>query len=338
MSRKMELPALTALKGVFCLVIAFHNTMTIQFLFDDVPGASFLYLFGGTLGNSVFLTISGFLFAYHYRKKVQNHEIQFATFFVRRLRRLYPLHLITNGIALVIDVIKYGPSTINLTRIASILLLQAFDPYNAPTWFLTALFACYMLFYFISYNAKNDTQYLCSISLCVILAFAIQSDLPFLNTRYCFAYLNFFIGCILAEVYPVIRKKGYTWLPHACLAMLACIGYLLLRYNVETICGSVEKAFSVFVAPMIMGVALSDSIYVKILRFKPFGFLGKISTSIYFWHWPIFYFFADVIVGGPISKMQYLIYVALLFVCSMLSFRYIENHRKRSVLVTDSGK
>lgn len=338
MSSKRELPVLTALKGIFCLIIAFHNTMLAQLLFDDVPGVSFIYLYGGTLGNSVFLTISGFLFAYNYRSKVQNHEMPFFSFMARRFLKLYPLYLITNGISLVLSIIKYGPSVINLTRIASILLLQAFDPYNAPTWFLIVLFACYIAFYFISYNAKNDTQYFCGISLFVLLAFSLQSGLPFFGPRYCFAYLNFFAGCILAELYPIILKKGRTWLPHVCLACLACIAYLLLKFGVEIISGNVDKGFSLCITPLILCIALSDNIYARILQCKPLVYLGKISTSVYFWHWPVYLFFTEVIVGGPISEKQYMIYAALLCFCSILSFRYIEGRRKHSVPVNNQNK
>ncbi len=334
MSEKKELTALTALKGIFCLLIAFHNTLCVQFLFDNVPGTSFIVLFGGTLGNSVFLTVSGFLFAYNYRGRIQSHQVPFSTFLFRRLSRLYPLYLLSNGVSLVLSVLKYGPSAINLTRIASILLLQSFDPYNPPTWFLTALFACYLLFYFISYHSRSNTHYFCGISACVMLAFSLQSGLPFLGTRYCFAYLNFFMGCILAEVYPILLKKNRSWLPHACLAMLGCIGFLLLKYGVEIISGNVEKAFSLFLTPLVLYIALSGGIYEKILKMKFLVYLGRISTSVYFWHMPVFCIFTDLIVKGSITETQYLIYAALLFICAVLSNRFLENRKQPRTLHT----
>lgn len=330
MSSKRELTTLTALKGIFCLLIAFHNTLLIHPLFENIPGTAFIRLYGGTLGNSVFLMISGFLFAYNYREKIQNHQVAFPVFLAKRLCRLYPLYLISNAVALVISIIQYGPSAFNLTRIASILLLQSFDPYNAPTWFLSALFACYVLFYSICYHSRNSTQYYCAITLCVLVSFSLKSGLPYLGARYCFAYLNFFMGCILAEVWHVLKKKCCPWLPHVCLAGLACMAFLLLKYGVEIISGSVELGFSLMLSPMILCIALSDSIYTKMLRIKPLLFLGKISTSIYFWHLPLFYLFADLIMSGSISQTQYLIYAALLFVGAVLSNRFLETPRKHT--------
>lgn len=329
MSAQKDLRTLTALKGIFCLLIAFHNTLLVQPLFENIPGVAYVRLFGGTMGNSAFLMISGFLFAYNYRGRIQSHQVSFPVFLTKRLRRLYPLYLLSNGVSLVISIVMYGPSVINLKRIASILLLQTFDPYNAPTWFLTALFACYLLFYFICYHSKNSTQYYCAIAICVMLAFSLQTELPFLGFRYCFAYLNFFTGCILAEVYPVLQKKAGRWLPHICLAVLGCIGFLFLKYGVEIISGTVEHGFSLFVSPLILCIALSDSIYAKVLQIKPLLFLGKISTSVYFWHLPLFYTFTEVLVKGPVSETQYLIYAAALCVCAIASNRFLENRGKQ---------
>ena len=328
MNRKNDLVALTALKGIFCLVIAFHNTMLIQFLFDYVPGASFLRLFGGHLGNSIFLTISGFLFAYNYRERIQNHEIPFPQFLKRRLARLYPLYLITNLVSLAVSIVMYGPSAINLTKIAFMVLLVDGSAYNTPTWFLAVIFVCYILFYCVCYHTKNRTQYFSAIALLAVLGATLKTELPFLTSTYCFAYLNFFVGCILAEVLPMVLRTRRRWRPHLCVVLLGLMAYLLMGYGVEIIAGDVQKAFSLMITPLILFIALSDSIYSRILQIRPLVFLGKISTSVYFWHLPGFFIFRDLAFGGPITEVQYLIYLALLLGLSVLSYRYIENRRK----------
>lgn len=330
MNGKKDLAALTALKGIFCLVIAFHNTMLIQFLFDHIPGASFLRLFGGHLGNSMFLTISGFLFAYNYRERIQNHQIAFPEFLKRRLSRLYPLYLISNCVSLVVSIVMYGPSAINLTKIAFMLLLVNGSAYNTPTWFLAVIFVCYILFYCVCYHTKNRTQYFSAITMLAVLGATLQTDLPFLSVTHCFAYLNFFVGCILAEVFPMVLRARHRWLPHLCVALLGLIAYLLLGYGVEIIAGDVQKAFSLVVTPMVLFIALSDSIYSRILKIRPLVFLGKISTSVYFWHLPGFFIFHDLIFGGSVTEVQYLVYASLLLGFSFLSYRYIEN-RKRTL-------
>lgn len=75
-------------------------------------------------------------------------------------------------------------------------------------------------------------------------------------------------------------------------------------------------------------IALSDSIYTRILQMKPLVFLGKISTSVYFWHVPLFLFFRYLLIGSDISDPQYLIFGVLLLAGSVLSWRFIENPKK----------
>ena len=70
MKEKRRFDALTALKGLFILVIAFHNSQLVKPLAVDVPGAAFLALYGGVFGNSVFFILSGFLIAYNYRERI----------------------------------------------------------------------------------------------------------------------------------------------------------------------------------------------------------------------------------------------------------------------------
>lgn len=322
---KKSLDSLTALKGLFCLVIAIHNTLAIHFVFDHIPGTSFILYFGGIMGNSLFLMISGFLFAYNYRDRIQARQVPFHNFLLRRLQKLYPLYLITNGIALLIDVSQYGPSAINLTRIVSILLLQSYDPYNSPTWFLAALFLCYLLFFAISYHSKNRTQYCCAITLCMILGFVLDTDLPFLGSKNCFAYMSFFAGCLLAEGYPLIAEKKRKVLPHICVLMLMGIGYLFLKYGVQVISGDIETAFTFLISPALLYLALAEGIYSRILQFRPLVFLGKISTSIYFWHLPLFHILCNLLPGEEIQETQYLFYLLLLIIFSVFSRKYIEN-------------
>ena len=65
-------------------------------------------------------------------------------------------------------------------------------------------------------------------------------------------------------------------------------------------------------------------------------YLGKISVSIYFWHYVIYDFFRYLYKlaaqGGQIQEPQYLLYLILMLLLSILSYRYIENgNRGRAV-------
>lgn len=332
MEQRNTFSSLTSLKGIFILVIAFHNTMLVHPLFDAVPGSAFLSVFGGALGNSVFFVLSGFCMAYGYRDRITSHVISFRDFLWRRLKKLYPLYLITNLVSLFLDTVQYGMSAINLEKIASILLLKmggglrTDGPYNAPTWFLCTLFLCYVVFFFCCYYSKTPTQYWCAIALGIISGHALACadiSLPFCSSGNGIGLMNFFVGCALAEVYPLISQRVRKWaVPLSFFVLLFCF-YLFFAYGTEIICGNVNAAFAFVIAPLIIYLALADGPFNRILRLKPLVSLGKISSSIFFWHLVVYYAFSILFSvfapGHEIREKHYFIYFAIMIVWSIAS-------------------
>ena len=222
MKQTARFDALTSLRGLFILIIAFHNTMAFRSLFQSVPGSAFLTIFGGALGNSMFFLLSGFGMAFGYRDRMQNHTIAFRDFLLKRLRKLYPMYLISNFAALVLAVAQYGVSAINLQKIVCTVLLRmgggltGTDLYNAPTWFLCTLLLCYVVFFFVAYTCKTPTQYRCAMALGIVWGYFCMTTylaLPFCDSGSGIGLMNFFIGCALAEAYPLIREKSIIGLP-----------------------------------------------------------------------------------------------------------------------------
>lgn len=180
---------LTALKGLFILVIVLHNSMLVTpAVLERVPGMDFIALFGGNLGNSMFFLLSGFGMFYGYRGRIQAHEIPFNAYFGRKLAKLYPMYLISNLASLLLGIIQWGPSAINLQRIIRTSLLglggglPGEGPYNAPTWFLGTLMLCYALFYLLCYHVRTTTGYHCAVALSIVFGCACmtgESALPF---------------------------------------------------------------------------------------------------------------------------------------------------------------
>lgn len=339
MARK-QLHSLTALKGLFIFIIVFHNTLAIQPLFDWFPGSSFIILFGGQLGNSMFFILSGFLLTYSYRERIAAGTLAFRDYLLRRLKKLYPLYFLSNIASVIISIAKYGMSAISLEKIAMTFLLQIGgglkdgNPYNSPTWFVSALFVCYIAFFVLCYYSKNSTQYYGAIAFGIAWGYTLmqaQLSIPFCYAENGTAFLNFFIGCALAEIYPRIRVKTHKWLQPVSIISLLFSVFLLLRYGVEIICGDTHVAFAFVICPLILYLAFSDGLCSKILQLKPFVGLGRISTSVFFWHLVIYYLFCmlleAVIPGGQLQESHYLVYILLLLMGSLLSHRLLEKNR-----------
>lgn len=106
------------------------------------------------LSESVsFLSLSGFIIAYNYQEKLLTKTTTKRTFWVARIARIYPLHLLTLLIAACIGgYVQYSDTTDWIKHfVASTFLLQPFFPsadyffsFNSPSWSL----GCEQLFYF----------------------------------------------------------------------------------------------------------------------------------------------------------------------------------------------
>lgn len=338
MEVKRSLPALTALKGLFILVIIFHNTLNVNTLFRTIPGTAFVRLFGGDLGNAMFFILSGFLLSYGYRERIRGGLISFRAFLQRRLKKLYPLYLITNAAALILAVIRYGISAVNLKKIAFTILLQmgCLDqgvPYNSPTWFVSALFVCYILFFFIAFYAKKPTQYDFAIVIGIVYGYTLLD--ANLSIPYCYpgnglAFMCFFIGCGLAELYPLLNQKKHRWLRPTSFLVVAVSFFLIFRYGVDIISGGFRTACAFLLCPLILYLALAGGWCTRLLGLKPFTLLGNISVSLYFWHFVVYNLMVLLVPGREMHAAAYVLYVPVLVAWGAVSYRFLETGKKRS--------
>lgn len=298
---------------------------------------SLIGIYGGTFGNYMFFMLSGFLMAYSYRKKIEKHEISLKAYLLRRLCKLYPLYLLSNMVMIVAEMVQHGTSVINLKRIVLTLLLQCGGgletghPYNGPSWFISALFVCYLVFYFIAHYSKNQTHYICLIIAGIIWGYSIAVDgwiPPLSYGRSGDAFLNFFIGCALAECLPKMARSGKYIGSWIATAILLISGVLCLRYGVEIICGDSKVAFAFVMCPLLLYLAVADNLISRFLGSKLMVFVGKISVSVYFWHFVLYVIYAyayKILFKAPVGDVAYGGYLLLLFVLSVLSWRFLEN-------------
>lgn len=342
MGNRKQLSALTSLKGLFILVVCLHNSMLIHPVFASVPGASFIRLFGGQLANSMFFILSGFLMAYSYRDAIRSGAVSFGSFLGKRLSKLYPLFFVTNAAALLMAVIQYGPSAVNLQRIAFTFLLQngggmgADAPYNSPTWFVSALLVCYAVFFFICCFSRNHTAYCVAVAVGIVWGHTLlrlDTTLPFCHPENGVAFMNFFIGCALAELNPLLEKNYRKWHPPVALAVLAVCLYLPLRYGVEIICGDVQSAFAFVICPLIVYLALAEGLCSRILQQKIFVALGSISMPLFFWHLVAYQAFDMVLArvrpGTVMDDALYFVYGGVLLVWCILSDRIFKSMKRK---------
>jgi peptidoglycan/LPS O-acetylase OafA/YrhL len=151
-TRGGALDALRFLAAMF--VVVFHFG-------DEAPVAlqsMHAFLGRGYLATDFFLMLSGFVLAKAYGANIVSGKVSLGPFWLKRLVRCYPTHVITLGLLIVMIVggglLGFTPDDAHRYDLsglpAQLLLLHAFGPgagqWNIPSWTISSLLICYLFF------------------------------------------------------------------------------------------------------------------------------------------------------------------------------------------------
>ncbi|MBM7412318.1 peptidoglycan/LPS O-acetylase OafA/YrhL [Clavibacter michiganensis] len=146
--RAPDLPSLTGLRWVTAMMIFLYHVLVVSYFADPWSLPWMTVFFGGTAGVTVFFILSGFVLAWGSRP----HQ-RVGSFYVRRLARVYPLHLVALALALVTaatfvpGIRTHGAAPLG----ANLLLVSAWNPVwwqagNPVSWSLVCEAFFYLLF------------------------------------------------------------------------------------------------------------------------------------------------------------------------------------------------
>ena len=326
------------------------------------------YLPGGFTGVDIFFVISGYVVARSLSvEKFTTFRGFIKEFYKRRLVRIYPALLacllITSFIVIFFIPKFYVSKSIDETGLAAffgvsnfILALDTesyfslstdFNPF-VHTWSLGVEEQFYFIFPFIFYfwignRFKIFMPLLFVISLCLSYYY-IQTDLNkayyYITSRFwelasgvlLFQYhysvksapkltrnkQNFFLitGLLLVTIGTVFSNKNHFPLPWG---LAPVVGTILLLHGFVLATGS-------------------RSIIVRFFSMKVSSHLGKLSYSLYLWHWPIFTFFRWTV--GLQSITEYILAISSTYLFSFASYRLIELRLSKSNILkaVDSKK
>lgn len=166
---------LTSLRFVF----AFLVFMSHKNLFPhEEPGFLWHLFREGYAGVSFFFMLSGFILAYTYQQRLIEGRATVRSFYVARVARIYPLHLLALLVSLFFIRFFYHPSASDFGDLAiNTLLLQSFIPgqeflFNSVSWSLSDEAFFYALFPVIIFSTFRDRRR-SAIALWSVLGVAI---------------------------------------------------------------------------------------------------------------------------------------------------------------------
>lgn len=158
---------------------------------------------------------------------------------------------------------------------------------NNPTWYVSVLLLCYILYYFFGYlgRTKNIPVHYLYMGM-ILLGMAIRENnphFPFLDLYAGRGYLAFFFGLLLAGILEGKKLAGKAALK--CLLVLVVMTYgLVFHYPYFEYGIAYLMTFIYYPAALIL--FLSEPVK-KVFDCKLFGFLGTITYQVYVWQVPM---------------------------------------------------
>lgn len=298
-SAPSEVAALTSLRGVLALwVVLYHFWNDTLILFPAMNAASPLIRVGH-MAVPAFFMLSGFVLAYNYGDRFRElRRAEFVRFLCLRLARIYPVHLVTLFVVLLM-VVASGRLGYQLTDagytsrdfVLNLFLVQTWVPdfalnWNYPSWSISSEWFAYLLFPpAVAGGLRHLTTPLrASVAVGILLAAAVavmNCWRPWPFYELILVVPTFFAG---AASYFVLRGRIDTsrsgvgrWIPEG----------IVLAAAASTFVSSPEiVTASLLVCPLglILVLAwLGNSCHVP-WSARPAVFLGEVSYSLYMTH------------------------------------------------------
>lgn len=292
-------------RGICALLVAVHH-LRFYGHFYELPAIRNAYLF-----VDFFFVLSGFVISHAYLNRLGSLN-DISVFVVRRLGRLWPLHmfvllafvaiqvclsLMLQATDIDIEIVPFQDDYSLHIIPSHVLLIHSLglydtDTWNDPSWSISVEFYLYVAFAFLCLALPRHRSSvflgLTFLSAATITAYAgdieVSSDLGFFRGLY-----GFLIGYAVYQIW----KRGSSglrwpsiWEPGAVAATFAF----------TSLCGDTSASL---MAPLVFGIAVwvfahEAGTISSLLRRRAFIFLGAISYSIYMVH----AFIADMMYYG----------------------------------------
>lgn len=318
---------------------------------------------GGYVGVDIFFVISGYLITGGILKKLRQNQFSIVDFYHRRVKRIIPAYSVFVFCVLIAGIFLYGSG--KLAILGETALYSSF--------FSTNMYFLFHCGYFTPDAHENpllnlwslgvEEQFYIFLPLTLLLFWKIRkSSLVYILWTGCI--LSFLLAVYSTYEYPrlaISPPAAFYFLPQRSWELLAgallaisssrspkqigkvgtisislvgwiCIIFPYFIYSNET------RFPGIAALPPVLGTVLlikfgENFFSGKILKNKFFVGVGKISYSLYLWHWPIMVFWTYCTFSSN-TTLDYIGITIVSFGIAYLSWRFVENPVRRNKTLT----
>jgi peptidoglycan/LPS O-acetylase OafA/YrhL len=303
---------------------------------------------GGFVGVDIFFVISGFLITQLIVAERDEGRFSIARFYERRIRRIFPALFVMLTAATIAAVVILFP--VDLVRYANSLLATAAFAANIEFWREAGYFDVaaaekpllhlwsiaveeqfYLFFPAVLMAFKARRAAVTAAILVLSLGFSVWAVVHAPSAAF---YLlparawELMLGALLAL--GVVPVNSFRWF-RECLAVLgfAMIAFAILHYTSDTpFPGAAALLPCVGAALIIYAGTAGSTLTSALLAQPPFAFIGRISYSLYLWHWPVYVFARYFSYRDP-PPGEIVCLIALSFLLAVLSYYAVEQPFRR---------
>lgn len=347
--------SLQSLRGIFAIfVFLSHYSIFIS------PDESYRVFYpGGTSAVEYFIVLSGFVMCAGYEKMVDKRSIGYGDFMMRRIVRIYPLHLLCLAFWVLAHLlfmqdeeIETGPVLTNLFCVQSWVPDHTYYyGCNTPSWCIGVFFFLYALFPFIIRLYERAPRrfvigffifwaaFTLYIYLLPSLALGSNLNLYFARILPPVRIIDFILGIMLWQLYRYIKGSSVVerFLSRGVIVKTAvefavvsayCGGVFLAGRWGSKYCTSV-----IWWIPMILTVmvfALTDGrggLMSRVLSWRPMVYFGNASFCYYLTHMLTYRSVENLFNENGLLEAQwprFWVIFALTLVAALLVYRYID--------------
>lgn len=275
------------------------------------------WLIGGFLGVDVFFVISGYLITAIIQRNIETRRFTLSGFWIRRIKRLYPAMMaMVCTTAIVGNFVLIRPERIDLVKqsigaifsFSNILLWQTTNGYWSAsseniallhTWSLSLEEQFYIFFPLLLFVMSRWRQ---GVTLPVTLiltlvSFALSIYWTDVDRSGAFYMLHTrFWELSMGSLLALVELKRPSWFHgKKSFSPLALLGLAMVGYSLVFIANDADfpkwkPILACLGTTLILAYSRHDGIGKRILELSPMRYVGKISYSLYLWHWPVIVF------------------------------------------------